>query len=145
MTADLDDPVFISNGWFQKINGEWRLMGTRCRDCQKTYFPVKMVCPDCFDGELETVPLSKTGTLHTYAQSFMGPADLEKPYLMGFIDLPENIKLYSIITAGNSPEMQPRVGMRMEMFVDVVKKDVSGAEVLAYKFRPAKTEEVDHA
>ncbi|MBU2550779.1 MAG: OB-fold domain-containing protein [Proteobacteria bacterium] len=131
----------IVDGWFKEVAGELRLMGVRCRDCQKTFFPAKMVCPECFDGELEAAPLSRTGILHTYALSFMGPASMKKPYLMGFIDLPEGIKLYSIIT-GLEPEPDSlKVGQEMEMVVEAFSRDEQGRDIYTYKFRPTGAKE----
>ncbi|MFH1134921.1 MAG: OB-fold domain-containing protein [Pseudomonadota bacterium] len=145
MPGDAATPRFISDRWFQPRDGEWRLMGNRCQACRKTFFPAKMVCPLCFDGRLEAVPLSGTGTLHTFAKSYMGPLDIQKPYLMGFIDLPEGLKLYALIEAAEPWEETLRIGLLMEMFIGVFKTDSSGREIMTYKFRPAAGEGVDHA
>jgi uncharacterized OB-fold protein len=127
---------FIEESWFKKFDGELRLVGTHCIDCNKVFFPPKKVCPLCFDGKIEDVPLSKTGTLHTYARSVMGPPDLEKPFLMGFINIPEKIKIYSLITGCKYEDL--KVGMPMEVVIEGIKKDSEGNVTVGYKFRPIR-------
>lgn len=134
----INNKKFIEERWFKKQGDEWSLMATRCIDCNKVFFPPKTVCPRCFDGKLEEVPLSSKGTLYTYALSVMGPTDLTKPFIMGFIDLPEQIKLYTLITGCQYEDL--KVDMPMEMVIEEIKKDSDGSSIAGYKFRPVKKE-----
>lgn len=127
---------FIDDSWFQTVGDEIRLLGSGCLVCGKVAFPRKPVCPVCFSDELETVPLSRRGTLHTFARSVMGPTGLETPFVMGFIDLPEGIKLYSLINCAEPWDRELRIGIEMEMTIGKIKVDESGREVLSYRFRP---------
>jgi uncharacterized OB-fold protein len=115
-------------------------MGSRCRACGKVSFPKKKVCPDCFNGELNEVPLSKKGRLHSYALSLMGPPGVEAPYVMAFIDLPEKIKLYSILTDCEPRDEILKIGMEMEMVIEKIGQDPEGNEIMGYKFKPVKKE-----
>ncbi|MEW5723871.1 MAG: zinc ribbon domain-containing protein [Thermodesulfobacteriota bacterium] len=92
-----ENGAFLEEVWFKDFGEGPVLAGSRCRSCNKVFFPKKPVCPQCYVGELEDVPLSRRGRIHAYALSHMGPADIPKPYVMAFVDLPEGIKLYSII------------------------------------------------
>ena len=143
MVSDQHDKErqFLEPGWFGKIGDELFLMGTRCKACSKISFPKKPVCPVCFEDRLEVVPLSKTGTLHTYAHSLMGPKEMEKPFVMGFIDLPEGIKLYSIITDCDPWDEVLKIGMQMEMVFGKVQTDANGSEIYSYQFRPCSKED----
>lgn len=132
---------FIDDFWFQTVGDEIRLVGSRCLACGKVAFPQKPVCPVCFSDGIETVPLSKNGTLHTFACSVMGPIGMETPFVMGFIDLPEGIKLYSLITGTETWGRDLKIGMAMEMTIGKIKVDASGREVLSYRFRPCREEE----
>ena len=67
----------------------------------------------------------------------MGPADMGKPYVMGFIDLPEGIKLYSLIVDCEPWEEVLQIGMDMEMIVGKIKTDQNGKKIMGYLFRPA--------
>ena len=126
----------LEEDWFRESENGLELMGVRCNKCGKYFFPKKLVCPNCFDGELEEVPLSKSGILHSFALSVMGPPDIEKPYVIGFIDLPENIKLFSILTECDPWDKVLKIGMEMEMVIEKIKQDQDGNDLLGYKFRP---------
>jgi len=131
---------FIEERWFRDSPEGMVLVGSRCETCKKTFFPKKLVCPDCFDGELKEVPLSKKGKLHTFALSVMGPTDMEKPYVIGFIDLPEGIKLFSVLTDCEPWDEVLKVNMEMEMVIGKIKEDEYGNDIISYKFRPVDTE-----
>ena len=133
-------PNFIEDGWFKDSTDGMVLVGVRCEDCGKVFFPKKQVCPNCFDGELKEVPLSKRGTLHSYALSVMGPPEIEKPYVIAFIDLPEDIKLFSILTDCEPWDEVLQIGIDMEMVIGKIKQDQDGNEILGYKFRPISEE-----
>jgi uncharacterized OB-fold protein len=127
---------FIEEGWFKKFAEGMVLVGSRCEACKKVFFPKKEVCPDCFEGELKEIPLSKRGKLHSYTISFMSLPGMKIPYAVGFIELPEGIKLFSILTDCKPYERVLKVDMEMEMVIEKIKQDESGNEILGYKFRP---------
>ena len=124
--------------WFHQTPEGLKLSGTQCESCGKISFPKKYVCPECFGDKLKIVPLSTKGTLHTYSVCTMGAADIEKPYVIAFIDLPEKIKLFSILTECEPYDTTLKVGMEMEMVIATIKKDQSGQNIIGYKFRPVK-------
>ncbi len=132
----MPEEKFIEEGWFKETPEGTFLLGSECQDCGMVSFPQKRVCPNCFDGELKEVPLSKKGKLHTYALSIMGPPGIEKPYVMGFIDLPEGIKLYSLLTECQPWDEVLKVDMEMEMVIEKIKEDQEGNDIIGYKFRP---------
>ena len=132
--------TFIEEGWFKDSADGVALMGSRCEACRKVFFPKKEVCPNCFDGELKDVPLSKRGRLHTYALSVLGPPEMEKPYVIGFIDLPEGIKLFSVLTDCEPWDEVLKIDMEMEMVIGKIKQDEYGNEIISYKFRPINKE-----
>jgi uncharacterized OB-fold protein len=131
---------FIEHKWFMEPHEGVALKGSMCKVCKKKYFPKKDVCPRCFDSDLEDVPLSKRGKLHTYTCAVLGPSEMEKPYIMGFIDLPEGIKLFSIIIDCEPWDEVLKIGMEMEMVIGKIKKDKCGNGIISYLFRPVEKE-----
>lgn len=130
----------IEERWFTETAEGLLLAGTRCEACNKVFFPRKEVCPDCFDGQLVDVPLSKRGKLHAFTLSVMGPPHLEKPYVAAFVDLPEGIKVYTLLTDCEPVDQVVRVGMDVEMVIEPIMEDEAGNEVLGYKFKPLRAE-----
>lgn len=127
---------YIEEGWFKDSSEGVVLLGNRCEACKKVFFPKKYVCPECFDGELREVPLSKKGKLHSYTLSVMGIPGMETPYVVGFIDLPEGIKLFSVIKDCEPWDKVLKIGMEMEMVIGKIRRDESGNEIISYQFRP---------
>lgn len=129
---------FIEDGWFHDFGGGLSLVGGRCPACGRTYFPTKLVCPSCFSADQEKVPLSGTGTLHTFTRSHMGPSGMKAPFTIGFIDLPEGIKLFSLLTECDPWDKVLSVGMEMELVIETIRHDEDGHEIVGYKFRPSR-------
>lgn len=126
----------IEEGWFKDFGEGLALTGGRCLACQKVFFPPKPVCPACFNSEKQEVPLSKRGKLHAFALSHMGPPGIPKPYVIGFVDLPEGIRLFSLITQCEPWDKVLRMDMEMEMVFETIRRDEEGNEIVGYKFRP---------
>jgi benzoylsuccinyl-CoA thiolase BbsA subunit len=127
---------FIEEGWFKDSAEGVVLVGSRCETCKKVFFPKKEVCPECFSGELKEVSLSKKGKLHSFTLSVIGIPGMETPYVVGFVDLPEGIKLFSVITDCEPWDKVLKIDMEMEMVIGRIRKDEAGNEILSYKFRP---------
>jgi len=128
---------FIEEGWFHDFGKGLSLTGGRCPACGQTYFPTKTVCPSCFNADQEKFPLSGRGTLHTFARSHMGPSGIPTPFTIGFIDLQEGIKLFSLLTECDPWDKVLAVGMEMEMVIETIRHDEEGDEIVGYKFRPS--------
>lgn len=137
---DTGKEELIEAGWFKDSADAAVLMGSRCNACGKVFFPKKVVCPNCFDGELKDVPLSKRGKLHSYALSVMGPSGMKTPYIIAFIDLPEGIKLFSVLTDCEPWDEVLQIGMDMEMIIGKIREDECGNPISSYKFRPINGE-----
>lgn len=119
------------------------LAGQRCRDCGKIAFPRKRVCPNCFGEALDTQPLSAIGILHTFTCTHVGAPHLPAPYLLGFVDLPEGVRLLSLLTDCDPWEQVLRVGMPMELVLRPLMRDNSDEDLYTYNFRPTGPEGAD--
>ena len=111
-----------------------RLLGSRCRGCGKTTFPPRSVCSDCYGEELERVPLSAKGQLYSYTIIGYPPPGLTAPYAIGYVDLAEGVRVFSILTEWDQKGL--KVGMEVELVLDKFREDKEGNEILTYKFRP---------
>jgi uncharacterized OB-fold protein len=118
---------------FTETGGGLALAAQRCLDCGKIAFPRKRVCPECFGENLAEQVLSGTGVLHTYTRTYVGAPHLPSPYVIGFVDVPEGVRLLSLIVDCEVPH----VGMAMEMTIGPLMKDAAGEDLYTYKFRPA--------
>lgn len=63
-------------GWFDQDAADFRLLGTRCRDCGAVFFPREdTFCrnPACGGDGLDEVPLSRRGTVWSYTDGRYRP------------------------------------------------------------------------
>ena len=112
-----------------------RLLGGRCRECSTIYFPPRQICPRCMkEGVLDALPLSRRGALYTYTVIRQAPPRYPVPYAVGYVDLPEGLRVFTQMEGWQQREL--RVGEEMELFFEAIRKDEQGHELIGYKFRP---------
>ena len=110
------------------------LLGSRCKTCGQPSFPPRKVCSKCFSEEMEIFPLSTQGKLYTYTIVEYPAPGLVGPYAIGYVDLPEGVRVFSILEDWDRKSL--RVGMDMELTLGKFKEDKEGNEIVTYKFRP---------
>lgn len=112
------------------------LSGSKCKGCGAVFFPQKKICTKCYKKDhMEKVSLSRKGKLSTFAVSSRSHIGLETPYAAGYIELPEKVRFFSLLSECE-PYNELEVGMDMEMIIEKMKTDEFGYEVLVYKFKP---------
>jgi uncharacterized OB-fold protein len=90
---------------------------------------------------MDRVPLSVTGTLYTYTVVRQSTPAFEVPYVLGYVDLPEGVRVMAQI-AGCEPE-EVQIGMPVVLSLEPFGDDEDGRQVIAYRFRPAEIEDRD--
>ena len=115
-------------------NGGGRLIGSRCPACGAHFFPAREVCPGCLEQDMERVPLSGQGSLYTYTVVRQSAPGFPVPYLLGYVDLPEGVRVLGQL-AGLSQD-EARIGMALALTVQPVGTDEEGREIIGYSFRP---------
>lgn len=103
------------------------LAGVRCRACGTVSFPARTHCPACLEERVEVQPLARRGRLFSFTTAEVGVPGLEAPYAFGFVDLPEGIRVFSLLERASE--------LREGMAVDLV---VLGGDA-GYRFVPAAT------
>ncbi len=84
---------------------ENRLLGLKCRRCQATTAPPKMVCRECHSPELDIVQLSGGGVIQTYTTVFVAAEGRQEevPYIIVIVELDEGPWIMGNL-AGIDPE-----------------------------------------
>ena len=131
-------------GWFEPDAERPHLLGSRCTKCRSYFFPKEaFACrnPACQGTDLETVPLSRTGTLWSFTNNcYQPPApyvspDPFVPYVVAAVELDaEKMVVLGQVVAGVRLE-DLRVGMRMELVIDTLFQDATKEHVV-WKWRP---------
>ena len=110
------------------------LLGSRCTDCGQQSFPPRKVCSRCFGEAMEIIPLSTDGKLYSYTIVEYPAPGLVGPYAIGYVDLPEGVRVFSILADWDRKNL--KVGMDLELTLGKFKEDKEGNEIWTYKFRP---------
>lgn len=112
------------------------LIGSRCRDCGAAAFPPRVVCHKCAGENVEEIPLSQRGKLASFTVSWAAPEGFKPPIIMGFIDMPEEVRLLSLITGCEPDKDAMQGGQEMGLVFEEMKVDQDGNQVMVFKFRP---------
>jgi uncharacterized OB-fold protein len=142
MTATSETPlggIPIRDGLFtlpSESHEKAHLIGSRCPLCGQVSFPRRSICAKCLSPDLEEVPLSRKGRIYTYTVIGYPAPGLEAPYAVAYIDLPEGVRVFSLLTDWRHQTLE--AGMKVELVIGKFREDEEGAAILTYKFRPVK-------
>jgi uncharacterized protein len=111
------------------------LVGSQCRNCGTTSYPSRDVCPGCRKaGDAESVTLSRRGTVHTFTVVRQAPPGVEVPYVLAYVDLPEQVRVMAQIVA--DPVDAVEIGMQVDL-VERPMGEQDGTQLVGYQFVPA--------
>jgi uncharacterized protein len=133
------------DSWIAEVPGtlsgskieELVLIGTKCKQCGRVYFPARKNCPRCLDDRFtEQVSLDRQGVLYAFSVAGMAPPGYSVPHAQGYIDLCENgPRIFSLLT-DYGDESSLKGGCRMEVKFVELGKDAQDRAIVGYRFRP---------
>ena len=113
------------------------LRGSRCRECGDVCFPFRPVCPRCKAEEAEEIALGSGASLYSFTVCYIAPEGWRAPYLQAYVELPEGIRVFTLISDTVPPSADSlRVGMPMELVMEPARTGPGGETYITYKFRP---------
>ncbi len=77
--------------------------------------------------------LSRRGTLYSFSVVHAAPKGFRAPYAIGYVDLPENVRVLAQIS--NWREVELRSGMTMEVESTIIGENPDGSAKESYAFR----------
>jgi uncharacterized OB-fold protein len=109
------------------------LFGGHCRQCEQRFFPEKSICPNCgSEKHVERVDLANVGTLYSYTVVHVAPPGFVTPYLVGFVDLEDGVRVFGQI---EEPSATLTIGESMSTISGVIFTRPDGVQVESFKFR----------
>ncbi len=115
----------------------YRLEGARCARCDKSFFPRRIICPQCRSQNLEPYRFSGRGTLYSFTDVHQPPRGFASlgSYTVGMVRLEEGPLVTSQLTDVDGVELA--IGMEVEMVTRKIQEVAEhGYIVYGYKFRP---------
>lgn len=123
----------LSEREVQTHEGELRLAGMQCA-CGFREFPASDTCPQCLAPNPPALTLSSAGTLYSYSTVHIAPPGWQVPYVIGYVDLPEGVRVFGKV-AGEASALRPDMPVRVT--VEENKGAASASRVFRYHFAPA--------
>jgi uncharacterized OB-fold protein len=136
--------VPIKEGLYGGPAASPQLIGSRCNDCGEVAFPRQSSCPNCTGDSTEEVLLARRGKLWTWTiqrfppptPPFTGDSDAFVPFGVGYIELPEGIRVEARLTENDPQKLE--IGMDMELVIEKFMDDEGGNERMTFAFRPVR-------
>ena len=135
----------IAEGLLTALEGEPRLLASRCARCDARHYPVQKGCGRCGSVDLDVMELSPRGTVWTWtSQEFLPKsppygggetAETFRPHLVGFVQLPEGLCVETRLVGFG--DRRPRIGEDVSLVVVPFRVDEQGNEVVIPAFAPA--------
>ena len=111
------------------------LIGSKCQSCGAVAFPKRFICHKCMSENMAEVPLSQKGKLAAFTVAWAAPKGVKTPLVMAYINLPEGVRLFSMVTGCKISRDALEVGQEMELVFEEIREE-NGQKVVAFKFKP---------
>jgi len=94
---------------------EGKVYATKCKDCEKVYFPPMVDCPECLTTGLDWIELSSEAEIETFTHVVIRPTTFQqyKPYTVAIGRLKEDVKVLAWLTGFKLSEV--KVGMKAKL------------------------------
>jgi uncharacterized OB-fold protein len=108
------------------------LVASQCNDCNEYWLPQRKICPECLSESSTVTKLSTVGTLYSFTTIHTGYPGFPTPYTVGYVDLPEGIRIVTQIETEHPQELDP--DMKMKLGVGIIKYDKENTPIYSWKF-----------
>lgn len=124
--------------FWRKIDNRYNLIGTRCENCDETFFPPRRMCPACRRrGDISLHQFSHEGEVVTYTviRAATASFDSETPYVVAVVEPPEGSRFTTQIVDTEPEDVE--IGMQVKAtFRKVAEDGPAGAIHYGIKFTP---------
>ena len=125
---------------WRHIPQRYNLIGSKCTTCGKTYFPPRVLCPECRrKGVIENIQFKGTGKIHSFSIVHTPQEDFKEisPYAVAIIELDEGAKITSQVINSDLDKLE--IGDPVEMVFRKIREDgEDGVISYGFKFKIAK-------
>lgn len=128
--------------FWRENESRYNLIGTKCGNCGRLYFPPRSVCPVCHRkslGKMEHFRLEGKGEVLSFSIVHDAPSqfELQKPYVIAMIEMEEGIRLTGQIIDCDPADVT--IGMKVQATIRKIGEEgPSGIIHYGYKFMPLR-------
>lgn len=128
-----EQPLLAGHALRVDASGDACLVGSHCADCGTHVFPPVTVCPECMSENVSDTDLATEGTLYSWSVVHVAPKGWNVPYIAGYVDLPNEVRVFAHITGAESDKLS--MDMPVSLTTAILGDD-DGAPVESYAFTP---------
>ena len=125
---------------WRHIQQRYNLVGSKCMNCGRVFFPSRVICPDCRrKGKIESFKFSGKGKIYSFSVVRTPTDDFKKlsPYAVAIIELEEGAKLTAQLVDCDVDKL--KIGESVEMVFRKIREDgQDGVISYGFKFKPSK-------
>ena len=133
-----DAPVLLAGDAMRVADdGNPRLVGIVCGNCGARAFPPAPVCSECMSEDVRELELSPEGSLYAFSVVHVAPAEWDTPYIAGYVDLPEGVRVFAHIIDADAGALE--MDSPVQLTTARLGTAGDGAPVESYAFRPANS------
>lgn len=126
--------------YWRENQSRYNMIGAKCANCGRTYFPSRTMCPDCGRksiGKMDEFKFSGGGKIYstTVVHEAHEQYDMQKPYIIALIELDEGAKILGQIIDAE-PE-QVKIGDRVRSTLRKLGEE-GKAGIIYYGYKFAK-------
>lgn len=131
----------VARHW-REIPGRYNLIGTRCANCGKIFFPRRSICPECRRsslGKMEPYKLKDEGTVFTFSIIHEASAanSILKPYAVAMIQTDDGVLITGQLVDVDLDKVE--IGMKVRAVLRKLGEDgPAGIINYGYKFAPKR-------
>ena len=107
-------PILKTQRFWERLE-KGEVYATKCRKCDKLYYPPQGDCTHCLSSDVEWVKLNKEATLETYTRLFQRPAEFNQyeAYTIAIARTTDGVRVMGWLEDIELEDV--RVGMKLEM------------------------------
>ena len=124
--------------FWRNIKSRYNLIGTKCLNCDNTYFPPRNFCPKCRRmSKLDDLKFKGTGEVVTYTIIHNPPEgfDTQVPYIMAIVELDEGPCFTTQVVDCNLDKIHIGMGVK-KVFRKIQEDGDAGLIHYGFKFKP---------